>query len=236
MYGYPTQTIQETIDSLEMVRQLFELGVIQSGFWHQFALTTHSPIGQNPQDYGIIPQLNEITFANNDVQFKDSTGIDHNTFSFGLKKSLFNFMHGLGFDLPLSDWFDFKVPRTSVAPSYIEECLENEPMEFMKATAKPIWLGGDPEYSSFEKSKRGETWEMLQMIIHTKTDCIEVIFPLEQGNWFIEQLDNLKIETDSRPTIAALKEDFETHFDDFELFWYSNAMLHLRDCGIIVSS
>ena len=43
MYGYPTQTEQETIDSLEMVRQLFELGIIQSGFWHQFALTTHSP-------------------------------------------------------------------------------------------------------------------------------------------------------------------------------------------------
>ena len=32
MYGYPTQTIQETVDSLEMVRQLFELGVLQSGF------------------------------------------------------------------------------------------------------------------------------------------------------------------------------------------------------------
>jgi hypothetical protein len=31
MYGYPTQTIQETIDSLEMVRQLFE-GYLQSGF------------------------------------------------------------------------------------------------------------------------------------------------------------------------------------------------------------
>jgi hypothetical protein len=26
MYGYPTQTVQETIDSLEMVRQLFEVG------------------------------------------------------------------------------------------------------------------------------------------------------------------------------------------------------------------
>ena len=45
MYGYPTQTEQETIDSLEMVRQLFELGIVQSGFWHQFALTAHSPVG-----------------------------------------------------------------------------------------------------------------------------------------------------------------------------------------------
>jgi hypothetical protein len=27
MYGYPTQTVQETVDSLEMVRQLFEAGI-----------------------------------------------------------------------------------------------------------------------------------------------------------------------------------------------------------------
>ncbi|MDG1333912.1 MAG: B12-binding domain-containing radical SAM protein [Crocinitomicaceae bacterium] len=241
MYGYPTQTVQETIDSLEMVRQLFELGIIQSGFWHQFALTTHSPIGQSPEEYGITPHLNDITFANNDVQFTDATGIDHNKFSFGLKKSLFNFMHGLGFDLPLSDWFDqnemgFKVPRTTIPSNYIEECLENEPMEFMKSTAKPIWLGGDPEVSRFEKSKRGETWEMLGVTIHTRTDLIEVSLPLEEGIWFIDQLEDLTVESPSRKTIAALKKDFETYFDDFEPFWYSNAMLQLREYGILVSS
>ena len=84
MYGYPTQTIQETIDSLEMVRQLFELSVIQSGFWHQFALTAHSPIGLNPEEYGVIPKLKDISFANNDVDFNDKTGINHDKFSFGL--------------------------------------------------------------------------------------------------------------------------------------------------------
>src|SRR5690606_20450038 len=111
MYGFPTQTVQETVDSLEMVRQLFEIGVLQSGFWHQFALTAHSPIGLNPSEYRIIPNNKPITFANNDVAFHDTTGIDHNQFSFGLKKSLFNYMYGIGFELPLQDWFDFKIPR-----------------------------------------------------------------------------------------------------------------------------
>src|SRR6187402_3570103 len=69
MYGYPTQTIQETVDSLEMVRQLFEAGIIQSGFWHRFALTAHSPVGLEPEKFN-----NEITtsekgsFANNDLE------------------------------------------------------------------------------------------------------------------------------------------------------------------------
>jgi len=85
MYGYPTQTVQETIDSLEMVRQLFELGILQSGFWHQFAMTAHSPVGMFPEEFGVIPEQNEITFANNDINFKDQTGIHHDKFSFGLK-------------------------------------------------------------------------------------------------------------------------------------------------------
>lgn len=35
MYGFPTQTTQETIDSLEVVRQLFQAGIVQSGYWHR---------------------------------------------------------------------------------------------------------------------------------------------------------------------------------------------------------
>ena len=120
MYGYPTQTVQETIDSLEMVRQLFELGVLQSGFWHQFAMTAHSPVGMFPEEFGVIPEQNEITFANNDINFKDKTGINHDKFSFGLKKSLFNYMHGICFDYDLQDWFEFKIPKTKIQPNFIE--------------------------------------------------------------------------------------------------------------------
>jgi len=124
MYGYPSQTVQETVDSLEMVRQLFDLGIIQSGFWHQFALTAHSPIGLNPEKYGITPHLSPITFANNDIQFTDSTGIDHAQFSDGLKASLYNYMHDNGFDIPLQDWFEFEIPSTTVSPSFIEAKLK----------------------------------------------------------------------------------------------------------------
>jgi hypothetical protein len=47
MYGFPTQTVQDTVDALEYVRQLFENGCIQSGFFHRFACTVHSPVGKN---------------------------------------------------------------------------------------------------------------------------------------------------------------------------------------------
>ncbi|MCB9240012.1 MAG: radical SAM protein, partial [Flavobacteriales bacterium] len=96
MFGYPTQTEQETIDSLEVVRQLFEMGSIQSGFWHQFSLTTHSPIAKEPEAYGITIGENETSFARNDLDYTDDTGMDHSAYHDGLRTALYNYMHGIG--------------------------------------------------------------------------------------------------------------------------------------------
>lgn len=124
MYGFPTQTEQETIDSLEVVRQLFELGLIQSGFWHRFALTAHSPVGLNPEKFNIrITEPEFKGFARNDLQFEDPTGGNHDKFGEGLRISLYNYMNGMGFDLPLNKWFEAKVPRTMLPPNYIERLL-----------------------------------------------------------------------------------------------------------------
>ena len=234
MYGYPTQTIQETIDSLEMVRQFFELGIIQSGFWHQFALTAHSPIGMEPEKYGVTPELEQISFANNDVQFTDQTGIDHDQFSFGLKKSLFNFMHDVGFDLPLHEWFDFKVPRTTIAPNYIEPCLEVDTFSIAKPSSKPIWLGGTPSVHEYTKSKRKTTWEMTQLTFHSKADWVEISMERSIASWLLEQLPLLSIYQQKRCTLAELKSNYEASLGDFELFWYSKPMQELRGFGLLI--
>jgi hypothetical protein len=234
MYGYPTQTVQETVDSLEMVRQLFEIGVLQSGFWHQFALTAHSPIGLNPSAYHIIPNIKPITFANNDIDFHDTTGIDHNQFSFGLKKSLFNYMHGIGFELPLQDWFDFKIPRTTIAPDFIHNCLETDVHFNIKPNAKILWLGTKPWVTETSKTKKGHTYYTLQAIFHSKTDTFTVTFDKHQGIWFLNILDRLSPNNAQLPSFSDLKKDYETQFEDFELFWFSKPMNVLRDNGLLV--
>ena len=127
MYGFPTQTVQETVDALEYVRQLFENGCIQSGFFHRFICTVHSPVGLNPQEYGIelIP-LPEITFAKNDIAFIDPTGVDHDALGQGLKKAIYNYMHGVGFDIKAQSWFDdlgVAIPKTTVPKNFIEKAL-----------------------------------------------------------------------------------------------------------------
>jgi hypothetical protein len=124
MYGFPTQTVQDTVDALELVRQLFGAGCIQSGFWHRFACTVHSPVGQRPQDYGVsLLPLVPGRFAKNDVGFVDPTGTDHDALAAGLRKALYNYMHGLGLEEDVRSWFDFAVPKTQVARRRIERAL-----------------------------------------------------------------------------------------------------------------
>lgn len=125
MYGFPTQTEQETIDSLEIVRQLFQHNLLQSAFWHRFAMTVHSPVGINPAEFNVIRTGPVFQgFANNDLFHDDPTGADHGLFSDGLKKALYNYMHGNALDFPLDEFFDFMVPRTQVPSKLIAKHLK----------------------------------------------------------------------------------------------------------------
>ncbi|MFT3697981.1 MAG: cobalamin-dependent protein [Kofleriaceae bacterium] len=125
MYGFPTETTQETLDSLERVRQLFAQGCIQSAFWHRFAATAHSPIGKQPDLYGIrLHKEPTITFARNDLAFDDPTGTNHEQLGEGLKKALYNYMHGQGLEKDVRTWFAKRsVPPTTVAPDLIRAAL-----------------------------------------------------------------------------------------------------------------
>jgi hypothetical protein len=124
MYGFPTQTVQDTVDALELVRQLFVNGCIQSGFFHRFACTVHSPVGLNPEDYGVTLQpLPPGKFAKNDVAFVDPTGVDHEALGVGLKKAIYNYMHGIGLEEDVRSWFPFRVPKTTIQRHRIARAL-----------------------------------------------------------------------------------------------------------------
>jgi hypothetical protein len=127
MYGFPTQTVQDTVDALEYVRQLFLHGCIQSGFFHRFACTVHSPVGMNPQDYGVtLLPLPEGLFARNDIGFVDPTGTDHDLMGKALKKAIYNYMHGMGLEDDVRVWFDLpkgQCPKPRVKKNAIAQAL-----------------------------------------------------------------------------------------------------------------
>jgi radical SAM superfamily enzyme YgiQ (UPF0313 family) len=132
MYGFPTQTTQETIDSLEIVRQLMLQGCFQSAYWHRFTATIHSPVGMQPDEYKITLHPHKvIRFATNDIDYSDhlvnGNVVDHDLLGEGLRKALYNYMHGIGFEQPMQFWFaesvNQSVAGTMVKPDFIEQAL-----------------------------------------------------------------------------------------------------------------
>ncbi|WP_294824865.1 radical SAM protein [uncultured Flavobacterium sp.] len=235
MYGFPTQTAQETIDSLEMVRQMFETGILQSGFWHQFAMTAHSPVGLYPEKFSVVKDSDIAgSFANNDILFTDKSGANHDKFSFGLKKSLFNYMHGICFDYPLQDWFDFKIPRTKIPHDYIYDVLQQGGSISIKPTAKLVWMGGKPSVSHFTKNKKGRLFEMAELTFHDKKESYSVQVSRENAEWLAEFLEKATVQDKTAITFANAKQSYESVMDDFELFWYSKPINTLREFGLLV--
>ena len=236
MYGFPTQTAQETIDSLEVVRQLFEAGVVQSGFWHQFAMTAHSPIGLNPAKFKAkIENKVPGTFANNDLIHSDPTGANHELFSEGLRKSLFNYMHGIGFDIPLSDWFDFKVPRTTVLINLIRNTITHHEYEAVSPGVKVVWLGAIPSVRYYSRKKKNQTYEMAELTFPNKKLNLVIQLKNGEGRWLMEQIQNVLVSNPVQTTYGDLEKSFEEQTrEDFVLFWNCPAMKQLRENGLLM--
>ena len=124
MYGFPSQTEQETIDSLEMVRQLFVNGCLDSAFWHRFSLTVHAPIAKDPKQYGLKVLSQEIpAFAHNDLDFIDTQGCDPALYRQGLERALYNYMHGMCLEEDVRSFFDFKIKKTRIHKDFITNAL-----------------------------------------------------------------------------------------------------------------
>lgn len=124
MYGIPGQTTQDIVDACEIVRQLFEIGVLHSAYWHRFSATEHSPIGMNPQQFGITLNRPESSFVRNDVPFTElAPKANYDVLGKGLKASLYNFMYGLALDQPVQKWFEIPVPKPTIKRDFVEKIL-----------------------------------------------------------------------------------------------------------------
>jgi hypothetical protein len=235
MYGFPTQTAQETIDSLEMVRQMFKAGVLQSAFWHQFAMTAHSPVGMDPEHFKVKKAKEvAILFADNDVEHIDETGTDHDSFSFGLKKSLFNYMQGVCLDDPLHKWFEHKTPKTSIVPDHILNVLNDDEPPLFKPAAKVVFLGNVLKHEVITKSKKGASWEVMQITFATKKENSSINTDPQKGEWLLKLLPKLSVDNDKLMTMQEIKDDYELQaLEDFELFWDNKPVSTLYKVGLL---
>lgn len=234
MYGFPSQTALETVDSLEVVRQMFELGILESGFWHQFALTAHSPVGLNPQRYQIdITDGINGSFANNDLQFIDLKGTDHSRFSEGLRTSMYNFMHGVGFDFPLSDWFNFNVPRTTLPPDYIQSLIHDTLR--IKETSQLLWIARQPIIQEIKKRKGKKLKTMLQLTFISRKSQHDITVKESLGAWLFSVISRIKPGSSERIAFSEFQAEYEEHdLGDFDKFINSYTFSQLCEAGLLI--
>jgi hypothetical protein len=233
MYGFPTQTVQETVDALEMVRQLFETGVLKSAFWHLFTMTAHSPVGLAPENYKVKKVSETIgSFANNDIAHIDASGANHEIFGYGLKKAILNYMHGACFEFPLQKWFEFKIPKTSIAPNYIQTQLDA--VEIGPNNYKAIWTGLMPTSTIVQRTKKGSKWAEMNLRFETNKNTISIQVDPEKGKWFMQLLSTIHVELSTGMPLADIKTNYvAAGLEDFDLFWDNKPINTLHKAGLL---
>ena len=157
MYGFPGETISETVESLERVRQLFAHDLLQSAFWHRFVATAHSPVGLDPAAHGVLIAGRRFGgFAENDLEHHDPVGEAPAWLGEGLKRALFSYKEGEGMRMDVRRWFDRPVPQPKVPRDWVARILriKDRPTSGTRPEIaddrqsrwerRLIWTGGNP--------------------------------------------------------------------------------------------
>ena len=232
MYGFPTQTAQETVDSLEVVRQLFAAGVVQSGYWHRFSMTAHSPVGKNPAKYQVEAIGPEPAgFAWNDLWHDDPLGTDHEAFGPGLAKSLYNYLHGVALDERLNFWFDFKTPKPTTPRHLVQQALQTpEKPDFARQNQRLFWLGNTPEI----RIEPGKKTSQAILTCYEQAEDFEVDTTEAAGRWLHQLLTQLTHDYDIKVLLKDAAATFPFEEGTFEAFLQSPAWQLLRKKGLLL--
>lgn len=212
MYGFPTQTARETINSLEVVRQMFSAGVLHSAFWHQFSMTAHSPVGKDPAAYKVSavgPEKGD--FAWNDLLHHDPTGAKHQKYGAGLKKALYNYMHGVGLDYKIDFWFDFKVPSITLSQDTVETALQKQETASLKIKNKRlVWIGGEVSFTP--KKTQSKKPIKVELKIYDKSETVLVKVDQNTAYWLSNLLKEISVKNGNGRSYESIEKGYQEAF------------------------
>ena len=233
MYGYPGETIADTVDSLERVRQLFAADLLQSAFWHKFTATAHSPIGLNPASEGLTilgPQFGG--FAENDLRHVDPSAACPAWLGEGLRTALLNYMEQAGIDLPVQHWFSQAVNAPRVARTWAKSTVAAAPSIPLAAERRCVWIGSRPVVTALGATKR-------RLILPTRTDDASLVLSVRQARWLMSLLKESTPSPSGTsaeyPRIAEARERFPLSGPrGFDRFSRTRAWETIRHAGLLL--
>lgn len=230
MYGCPSETIQETIDSLERVRQLVAADLLQSAFWHRFTVTAHSPVGLNPSAHGLRILGPEFRgFAENDLLHRDDHAETPAWLGEGLRRSLLNYLERRGLDLNVRQWFEYEVPRPHVSSSWLRRLLKKRMSDdHSDLERRLVWLGGTVACKSTGRKST------LTMIGVRKSYAITL--PEPEARWLEQVVRDATPQHACQPYphIRDACRQFPGTESMFNIFLATASWKTLRDAGLVL--
>lgn len=223
MYGLPTQTLQECVDSLEIVRQMFRAELIDSGFWHRYAMTVHSPSGREPEKMGVRRRNEHVnTFANNEIRFIEDRGYDINMVGDALNLSLAAYMAGEKLELPVNKWFESRIPQISVEQTEIvDHLIKPDSSRIFNENARLVWIGAQPK-----RTENGLT-------IEAPSQRKEFNFKAEDAEFLIEIM-HLCGDLNHKIMLREVCEIYARHSTElFSTIYHSKKWDQLREFGLL---
>lgn len=223
MYGFPTQTLQETVDSLEVVRQLFRAELVHSAFWHRYAMTVHSPSGAAPERYGVRRRNDRVApFANNEVPFVENRGYDIRLAGESLREALAHYMYGNGLERPAHKWFAGKAPATTVDAALVaDQLIRPDAARLYDEKARLIWTGIAERHTEEGLVLYGASGSKHLKFKPYETEFLLRILPVAA-------------DLDRRFTFAEAAEIFREYSDDsFVAFYLSKKWDVMRSYGLL---
>ena len=231
MYGCPSETVQETVDSLERVRQLFATNLIQSAFWHRFTVTAHSPIGLNPANHGLrILGPESQGFAENDLLHQDRQGETPEWLGEGLRRSLLNYLERRGLTLNVRQWFDHSVPQPHVSSTWIRDLLKKKiSRDDAQAERRFVWLGGQPVCERAKKRTR--------LILPGRSYDQTVTLANPQAQWLHDLIQHSTTQNNPShlyPLLREAKATFPGTVKEFEVFLSTTSWKKVRSASLLL--
>ena len=234
MYGLPSETIPETVESLERVRQLFVHNLIQSAFWHRFTTTAHSPIGLDPAAHGIRLMNPKFEgFAENDLRHEDLHAETPTWLGEGLREALMHFKEGEGLAQDVRCWFSERVSKPRVRRDWVKRVLScGVSTDPTLSEKKFVWVGGTP----VKENARGNR---CRLILPNRTTDEVLTLSQDYADWLIDLIrratPHRENEFDGYPAYKDIRSNFPDQgakgFDDL---WPSRPLQKARDIGLLL--
>ncbi len=218
IYGFWFDTPQSIINSMEILRQMFAEGLLDSAFWHKFSLTKDSKIYEE-----MMENHQNDKNEKNDKNFTNGNFNNNSFEKFGLplEMSLNSWMHGEKLEMKVQKWFDFQVPTPTVERDFVQKIIteyeENNAHQKWDINNDVYWIGSEPvlcvneDKNPHKKDKKSTyTWiylqeEFFETLESDVVESLKQLKPCESEKNHLQIMEQIKKSPELQKHLQSLK-------------------------------